>query len=236
MKTFFRTFFLLAACCVSTAFAQETPGSNWALEKIKGTRFLPNPSYNGLPFLTDNWVLGSIELKNGVVIDSLNLRFNSFKDELIYYNQANAAQIIIDKPSLKGFKFTGTNKKIRIFRNQFYDNFGKGDRYFEVLSEGETDLLAYRRVNLNTTSIYKDENGKLKNMAYEKDYQYYFYSPEKGYTPVKMNQVALLSKFDKETQKSVKKSLRKNRLRVNNEESFIDAWKILENEGFKVVF
>ncbi len=227
---------LWAVNCACSAFAQEIPDKNWSLEKIKGTRFLPNPSYDGFPFLTDTWVLGKIEFKDGVVIDSLSLRFSSFKDELVYYNSANASQIVIDKISLNGFSFTGTNGKTRIFRQQYYDNFGKGDRYFELLSDGETDLLAYRKVNLNTSTVYKDQQGKLKDMVYDQDYQYYFYSPGKGYTSVRMNQYSFMSKFDKASQKPIKKTLRKHRIRIDNEESFVLAWQTIEKEGYQVVF
>lgn len=235
-KIFFRIIFMLAASYASTAYAQEIPASNWSVEKIKGTRFLPNPSYDGQPFLTDNFMPGKIELSDGVVIDSLNLRFNSFKDELVYYNQSNTAQIVIDKPSLNGFEFTGKDGITHVFRKQYYGNYGKGDRFFEVLSNGETDLLAYRKVSLNTSSIYKDAQGKLKNMVYDKNYQYYFYSPEKGYTSVRMNRTALLLKFDKASQKPIKKLLRKTGIRVTGETSFINAWKMIEKEGYKVVF
>jgi hypothetical protein len=235
-KIFHRIMFLLAVSYVSTALAQEIPNKSWDIEKIKGTRNLPNPSYDGFPFLTDSWVLGKIELKDGIVIDSLNLRFNSFKDELIYYNKSNASQIVIDKLSLKGFEFNDTDGQIRVFREQYYDNFGKGERFFEVLTDGETDLLAYRKVNLNTSSIYKDNKGMLKNMVYEREYQFYFYSPEKGYTSVRMNLAALLSKFAKPDQKQVKKLLRKYRIRVSGEDSFVQAWKVIEKEGYHVSF
>jgi hypothetical protein len=76
----------------------------------------------------------------------------------------------------------------------------------------------------------------MKNMIYTPSYAYYFYDPEKGYTSVRMNKMALLSKFDKISQKAIKKLLRKNRIKVNDEESFTYAWKTIEKEGYKVVF
>lgn len=228
--------FFLVLNLSTTVFAQQVPVKKWDLEKIKGTRFLPYPSYTGQPFLTDFWVLGKIELKDGVVIDSLNLRYSSFKDELIYYNPSNGSQIVIDKISLNGFAFTDQNGNISIFRQQYYDNFGKGNRFFEVLADGETKLLAYRKVSLETTQAYKEDKGILKNMIYSSDYSYYFYSPHKGYTSVRMNKMSLLSKFDKVSQKAIKKLLRKIRIRVFDEQSFTLAWKSIEKEGYKVVF
>jgi len=179
-KTIHSILFFLVLNLFTAAFAQQVPVKNWDFEKIKGTRFLPYPSYTGFPFLTDTWVPGKIELKDGVVIDSLNLRYSSFKDELVYYNPTISSQIVIDKISLNSFSYTDNEGNIHIFRKQYYDNFGKGDRFFEVLSDGETKLLAYRKVILETTQPYKEEKGILKNMIYSSDYSYYFYSPQTG--------------------------------------------------------
>jgi len=235
-KTIHSILFFLVLNLFTAAFAQQVPVKNWDFEKIKGTRFLPYPSYTGFPFLTDTWVPGKIELKDGVVIDSLNLRYSSFKDELVYYNPTISSQIVIDKISLNSFSYTDNEGNIHIFRKQYYDNFGKGDRFFEVLSDGETKLLAYRKVILETTQPYKEEKGILKNMMYGLDYSYYFYSPQNGYTSVRMNKMALLSKFDKVSQKAIKKLLRKHGIRVSDQGSFTMAWKVIEQEGYKVVF
>lgn len=235
-KIVYTTLFLLVLTFASSAFAQETPAKNWDVEKIKGVRQLPYPSYMGFPYFTDTWVLGKIEMENGIVIDSLNLRYSSYKDELIYYNKDAVAQIVIDKHSLKGFSFTGKNGDNHIFRKLYYDDYQKSDRYFEVLSDGETSLLAFRKVSLDTSTPYKENSEVLKNMVYNLNYSFYFYSPEKGYLSVRMNQLALLSKFDKLSQKQIKKLLRKNKIRITGEESFVTAWKIVEKEGYKVVF
>lgn len=216
--------------------AQEPTNPNWDARKIKGVRLLPYPAYTGSPFLTEAWRPGKIEFTTGEIIDSLYLRYSSFKDELFYFNETIGAQINIDKASLNGFVLTDVDGRTRAFRKQYFDNFMKGDRFFEILSAGETALLAYRKVALNTTSSYNDDSGILKNMAYEPENQFYFYSPGKGYTSVRINQQSLLSKFDKTSQKPIKKLLRKNKIRIEGEESFVRAWKVVEKEGYKVAF
>jgi hypothetical protein len=228
--------FVLVTCLSALALAQAPMNKRWDAEKIKGTRYLPYPAYLGHPFLTDSWEPGEITFTDGEKSDSLNLRYSSYKDELLYYNPEISAQIVIDKASLNGFSFTGKDGKTRIFRRLYYDGFLKGDRYFEILSSGEISLLAYRKVSLNNTTSYKDESGILKNQEYNADYQYYFYSPEKGYNSVRPNAVALLSKFDKTSQQAIKKLLRKNRIRIAGEENFVQAWKVIEKVGYKVIF
>jgi len=229
-------FLFLACSFTKTGCAQETMNIKWGHEKIKGTRQLPYAAYMGFPFLNNNWAPGKIEFADGEIADSLYLRYSSFKDELIYYNKHIPAQIVIDKESLKGFSFVDDAGKTRIFREQYYDGYMKGERYFEVLSDGETDLLVYRKVSLGTTLPYKDAKGILTDLAYTNDYQFYFYAPANGYTSVRPNWPSLIAKFEKTDQKPIKKLLRKNRIRVSDEESFILAWKVIEKEGYKVAF
>lgn len=222
--------------CSGRIYAQETFNRNWDGQKIKGVRHIAYPTYTGFPFLTDGWVPGQIEFNNGEIADSLYLRYSAFKDELLYYNKLLGSQIVIDKISLSGFSFKGSDGIPRVFRKQYYDGYMKGDRFFEILSKGETDLLAYRKRNLTTTMPYKDEQQILKDQEYTNSYQYYFYSPGKGYSLVRPNLNAFLDVFNVADQKSVKKLIRRNRVRITDEASLILAWKIVEVAGFKILF
>jgi hypothetical protein len=217
-------------------FAQDSTNPNWDTQKIKGVRQLPYPSYSGFPFLTSEWCPGKVEFSNGEISDSLFVRYSSYKDELVYYNKVAGAQINIDKASINGFEFIDADGRTRTFRKQYFDDYQKADRYFEILSSGETTLLAFRKVGLNTTPAYHDISGILKNMAFDQAYQFYFYSSEKGYTLVRPNQNSFLSKFDKLSQRPIKKLLRKSRIKVSGEDSFIQAWKAVEKEGYQVIF
>lgn len=76
----------------------------------------------------------------------------------------------------------------------------------------------------------------MKNMEYTPAYVYYFYSPEKGFTSVRMNLLSLLSKFDKTQQKPIKRMLRKKRIRIEGEGSFIRAWNAINGEGYKIKY
>ena len=216
--------------------AQEPTNKNWDAQKIKGVRLVPYPSYNGSPFMTDTWCQGKIEFTTGEIADSLFIKYSSYKDELFYYNSEAASQINIDKASLKGFQFVDPNGRTRIFQKQHIDNFMKGYLFFEVLSDGPISLLAFRKSSLNTTSPYHDKSGILKNMEYVPDYHLYFYSADKGYTSVKTNRTSFLSKFEKVYQKPIKKILRKSRIKIENEDSLIQGWKVIEKEGYQVLF
>jgi len=216
--------------------AQEEFHKKWNDEKIKGTRHIPYGSYSGTPYLNDKFAQGEIEFSDGIKKDSVALRYSSYRDEIIYFNKTISAQIIIDKISLKGFSFIDDNGNKRIFRHQYYNGFFPGERYFEVLSDGDISLLVYRKVVLQVCPPYNDNAGNLKNMSYQQAFNYYLYNAEKGYELIRINKSSLLSKFDKLTQKSVKKILRKNRVQITDEPSFIKAWNLLKENGIIVKF
>lgn len=222
---------LLATFSVS---AQEKMPKNWDTEKIRGARHLPYPSASGFPYLNDRFSPGEIEFVSGKKVTNIGLRYSSYRDEIIYYNTDIAAQIAIDKISLNGFSFTDVNGIKRVFRRQFYDGYLSNDRYFEVLSDGEITLLAYRKIDLLICPTYNDESGRLKNMSYQNNYSYFLYAKDKGYIPVKINRSSLLSKFDKPTQKIVKKLLRKNGVQIIGEPGFIRAWNLIKENGIKI--
>lgn len=226
-------FGLLAATSLT---AQNELPKNSNTEKIKGTRHIPYPFYSGAPFMTEKFVPGEIEFLDGTTIHDLKLHYSSYRDEIIYYNSAISAQIIIDKISLKGFAFTEENGEKRIFRRQYYDGFLPGNRYFEVLSDGNISLLAYRKVVLQTCSTYTDNAGKLLNMSYQEAFNYYFYSSQKGYELIRLNRNSFLSKFDKPIQKTVKKILRKNNVSITDEPSFVKAWNLIKENGITINF
>lgn len=236
-KSFKHIFLLLAACCLAQiALAQEPARNDWDGPKIKGARIIPFPSYNGSPYLTENWLPGKIELTNGEIIDSLHIRYSSYKDELFYYNSEASSQINIDKATLNGFEFTDIDGLDRVFRKQFFEGYTKTYRFFEILSPGPISIVAHRKTALNTTTAYHDKSGILKNMEYVAEPQLYFYSKEKGYTNIKPNTASFLSKFDKNSQKPIKRLLRKNRIRIKTEDSLIQAWEIINKEGYKPLF
>ncbi|HEY3388754.1 MAG TPA: hypothetical protein VGK38_04225 [Prolixibacteraceae bacterium] len=226
-------FFSLLA---TTSLTAQVEQKKWSDQKIKGTRQIPYSAYSGSPFLNDKFADGQIEFLDGTKLDNIGLRYSSYRDEVIYYNATISAQIIIDKISLKGFSFTDEKGDKRTFRHQYYNGFFPGERYFEVLSDGDTSLLVYRKVTLQTCPLYNDNSGVLRNMSYQEAYNYYIYNEKKGYELIRINKNSLLSKFDKPTQKLVKKLLRRNSLSVRDESGFVRAWNLIKENGIKINF
>jgi hypothetical protein len=224
---------LLNLLLVKTLPAQEELPKNWNSEKIKGARFIPYATYLGNPFLSDGFLPGTIEMSDGKTVGGLQLRYSSYQDELIYYNTDVSTQIIVDKVSLKGFSLTDERGVKHTFRQQSYDGPMPGNRFFELLSEGDVSLLVHRKVLLLTCPIY-GEVGKEKNTSYQEAYNYFLYNKEKGYKLIKITRNALLSLFDSSNQKLAKKILRKNNVSISDENSFVKAWNLLKENTILV--
>jgi len=216
----------------SSLNAQEELSKKLSSVKIKGTNFITYPAYSGTPYLSEKFLIGEIEFMNGVKIDKIGLRYSSYRDELIYYNSDISTQIVIDKISIKSFSFNDENGVKRVFRRQNYTGFLNGERFFELLSDGDIALLAYRKVDLGTC----DPSYSKLGLAYQKSYSYYVYSAASGYSPISLNRNSLLSKFTKPNQKLAKKVLRKNRVEFSDEASFVLAWNLLKENGIPISY
>lgn len=227
---------LLGLLTATSIRAQEQEPVNWNTEKIRGTRHFPYPSYSGNPYLTEKFVLGEIEFTDGESIEKLFLRYSTYKDEVIYFNRSISAQIAIDKISVKAFTLIGDDGIKRTFRQQYFNGFLSGNRFFEVLSDGEIALLAYRSVVLQYCPVYNNEIGIVKNMEYVPSFNYYLYTTKNGYIPIKIGKNPFLSKFTKPNQKLVRKLLRQNKITIKDEPGMVKALELVKANRIAINF
>jgi len=228
-------FILLNLLSATVLPAQEVLPKNWNGEKIKGVRFIPYATYQGNPFFNDSFVSGKIELTDGTIIGALQLKYSSYQDELIYYNSEISTQIVIDKMSLRGFSLADENGVEHSFRLQYISHSLPEYRFFELLSDGDISLWVYRKVLLLTSPIY-GEAGKEKNLSYQEAYNYYLYNKERGYELIRISKGSLLSKCDPSNQKLARKILRRNKVNILDEKSFVKAWSLMKENGVNLIF
>jgi len=215
--------------------AQEVLPGEWNAQKIKGIRFLPDATYQGNPFLNDQFTSGEINLADGTKISGIQLKYNNYRDELIYYNNAVSTQIEVDKISVKSFVLTDDKGDKHFYRKQTVTGYLPGERYLEVLSEGEVTLLVHRKVLLLTCPVY-GEVGKEKSMSYQEAFNYYLYNVKKGFELIKPAKNSLFSKLDPSDQLLLRKILRKNDLKITDEEHFVKAWNLVLSNKMAIHF
>lgn len=228
-------FIFLSLLSATVLPAQEALPRNWNGEKIMGVRFIPYATYQGNPFFNDSFFPGKIELADGTIIGALQLRYSSYRDELIYYNSEISTQIVIDKMSLRGFSLTDEKGVEHRFKLQYISHYLQEYHFFELLSEGDISLWVHRKVLLLTSPIY-GEVGKEKNLSYQEAYNYYLYNKEKGYELIRISKASLLSKCDPSNQKLARKILRRNKVNIRDEKSFVKAWYLMKENGVNLNF
>jgi len=226
---------MLGLLVTSSLMAQEELPIGWNAPKVKGVRFLPDATYQGNPFLNDLFSAGEILLVDGKKIVGVQLKYNNYRDELIYYNSDISTQIVVDKISVSSFSFTDEKGIRHIYRKQTVNGYMPGERYLELLSEGEVSLLVHRKVLLLDCPVYGDP-GKEKSMSYQEAFNYYLFNEKRGFELIKLSKKTLFSKLAASDLTQFRKILRKNEVKIMDEASFVKAWNLLKTNNITVQF
>jgi hypothetical protein len=165
----------------------------------------------------NNWTKGTIYFKGGYKAPGCMIRYNSWKDELIWLRETDFKTGTVIKGKVEAFTFETSDQKAEQRFIHYIDTngFQKPDMYLEVIAEGKTSVFCYRKV-----SLIKGEN------KFVTSYQYYLKQNNglQKFTPRKSN---LLAFFPREKHKAVKEILRTHRLKLNNDRQLAEAIKLI---------
>ena len=154
--------YILTVVCIAfaiTAGAQGKMTKKTAIQHITGEPYVHYyATIEGVPFYQDDWLSGSVTMKSGETYDGLQLRYDAYKDDLIYQNNITNSVIIIDKNSIAQFTLihprTGKVESFKIIVNKNLKELS--GRYFAIILEDsisvikkyETQEKQYSNVNL----------------------------------------------------------------------------------------
>ncbi len=95
---------------------------------------------SGTVFLFEDWLKGTVEQGNKTSYKDVDLKYNTYSDELFFKNPKDGSMLSFVIPAT-AFSLT-TNGKIEIYRNGFpeIDNFNTRS-YYQVLFDGGIKLL-----------------------------------------------------------------------------------------------
>jgi len=203
--------------------------SNRLMGKLTGEIYKLKPIDGTYFFYHDNWYKGSIVLKDGDVFSDMHLRYKSYDDNLIAYNQTNSTLFIVDKSLVEKF-YIDSDKLAQTFVCLFYDGLYGENHYFQELYDGTRALLVYHFVNEIKTTPYKNQFGKLADIKYEKDKDFYLYSETTGFKKIRLKRRSIYHTFP-EHKKEIKKILKKKGINPKNEWALIEAIRELDKAG-----
>lgn len=123
--------------------AQGDKFKKTAIQNITGNAFVHYYArLNGTPFYNQNWLAGDVTMKSGDVYKGLPLRYDAFRDELVYFNEINNNAIIIDKYAIVGFTLTNNNGDIELFEPMYDKGLrGMNGRYMSILLKDSISVI-----------------------------------------------------------------------------------------------
>ena len=84
--------YILTVFCIAFAITSSAQGSmtkKSAIQHITGEPFVHYYAmFDGVPFYQGDWLTGSVTMKSGETYNGLQLRYDNYKDDLIYQNNA----------------------------------------------------------------------------------------------------------------------------------------------------
>lgn len=208
--------------------------SNRLQGKLQGEIYYLNVVRNSNYFLQTDWEEGTITLNDGDFFEGLKMRYMTFGDELVVYNDNNLALFIVDKSTVKQFTFK-TPSGLDDFKERKFINLDslvliQNKTFFEELYSGSVKLLAFHQVEVTKVKPFTDANGRLRDTEYNLETKYYFLSGNFSLERIKLR-THYLTKLFPENKKEVRAQLRKFRIRVTDERSAIQAFKLLDESG-----
>lgn len=206
-----------------------TTEANSTRYKLPGKQFYPLYVPAGSEFLNNEWQSGYVILENGDRHDSLWLKINSYKNELIWLHSRSSSLIELDKDAVKAFGIYSETGHLMVFQKLEMNKTPKGTYFFRMLHDGNLKLAIWYRTTEDRVPTYKDKYGYLRNTNFVTRSNYFLIFPGNDFERFRLTRASFLSLFG-ENKKEVRKILRKNKVHLLGEEEFTQAVRLIEKE------
>lgn len=139
--------YILTAVCMVLALAAEAQGKaskKTAIQHITGEPYVHYfATIEGVPFYKGSWLTGDVTMKSGETYKDLQLRYDCYKDDLIYQNSLTNSVIIIDKNSIEQFTITHLlDGRVETFKPIVNKNLKEQNgRYFAIILEDSLSVI-----------------------------------------------------------------------------------------------
>lgn len=202
---------LVSAVQLQAQFLQAAGSGNGVLRETTYTQI------EGSPYYFKDWKLGSITDANGKTTDKLMLRYDKFRDEVLYLQDGKTMAVTQDYA--KSFAFLTVNEETNavenaMFKNGFTIEGYTKKNYFFVIYEGKSNYLKKYK-----TSYYEETVNNFGTNEQVKKFmnteQEFFVSHDNTATPIK-NRKEILGLFGSYTE-SIKSFIKANKLNVKSD-------------------
>lgn len=208
-----------------------TTASNTINYKLPGKQFYPIYVPSGSEFYDDQWMRGYVILENEDRYDSLFLKYNTFKDELISLNGRTRTMIMLDKDAITEFGLYETPGHTKRFKKMELDKVPKGEHFFNVPYDGRLKFTVWYRTLEEQTAPFKDKNGFLQVSNFILRQQYFVRFPDGHFEKFKLSRGSLMALFP-EYKREIRRMLRKDRNWVKSEANAARAIQMIDQQFF----
>ena len=105
-----------------------------------------------------------------------------------------------------------------------------GKSYFEVLYSGAVRLLVFHRIEKIKVSPFTDDTGIKRDTEYKPEKVYYILSDKTGLDRIQRRKASIIKMYP-DNKKEIRKLFRKNKIKIFDDETLIQAFQILDKEG-----
>jgi hypothetical protein len=156
-------------------------------------------SVDGSPYLTENWVAGTVKLANGTTYTDVMLKYN-LKDDELYFKNKDGETLAFAQPVQEfTLKYTDNDELVKRYLRKGYKGIENAtpNSYFEVLSDGTVQLLKkVSKVIIESQAF----NSATKTRSFQENVSYYLVRADKA-VRVKNDKKSILANIpDKQQQ------------------------------------
>lgn len=187
----------------------------------------PGGMFRGNPYLIDEWLDGEIILSNGSIVGNIKLKYDGYRDDVLWLHERNMQHIILDRSQLSGFTLTipetGEKLQFKKIERAALGLPGMGDLFVEVLFSDTVSLYVHRRI-VKIRDIY-ERRGRSRYIfaEIESDPVYYFLLP--GNTAIRLDNINRRSLYRAfpEKRNELRQLLRRSRRTGNDEQALVET-------------
>jgi len=217
-----KTLFFILLFTAIQSFAQGDKYKRSAIQHITGTTFVHYHSrLNGVPYYNSDWLNGDVTMKSGEIYHDLQLHYDAYRDDLIYFNEVSKKAIIIDKNAIICFTLKHKNGTEELFEPLQDDNLRSlSGRYLTILLKDSISVI--KRCKTEEESYnYITNNGKTGQFIH-KETIYAWNGNE--LTPIPMRRKAIYKQFPEHKEK-LRKFIIHNHIKLKNQSDIILLYK-----------
>ncbi len=184
----------------------------------------------GTPYLFDEWKLGNIYLNDNTYINSVNIKYNVYTDDVLYLNSTSGDSLIIDRSVIKSFEINDDNSGNMLLFREISLRPDKKERntFIKVIYENKSKFI----IKYTKTFIKADYKGAYsagrKYDEYVDDYQYYIVTNPDNPAKIKLNRKSVVKALSDREDK-IMAYMNEHNLNLDNEDDIVELMKYYDS-------